>query len=55
MADGTGGVLRTRKVHPNIGVEITGVDLSQPLDPATLKEIEALWRRHLVLVFPASR
>jgi len=54
MADGTGGVLRTRKVHPNIGLEITGVDLSQPLDPATLQEIESLWRQYSVLVFPGQ-
>jgi alpha-ketoglutarate-dependent taurine dioxygenase len=54
MADGTGGVLRTRRVHPAIGIEITGVDLAQPLDPATLSRIVALWQEHLVLVFPGQ-
>ena len=44
--------LVTRSLHRNIGVEITGVDLSRPLDDATIGEINMLWRRHLVLVFP---
>ena len=44
--------IQTRPVHPEIGIEITGADLSTPLDSATIGEIERLWRRHLVLVFP---
>jgi alpha-ketoglutarate-dependent taurine dioxygenase len=45
-------VLGTRKIHPNIGLEIAGIDLSRPLDTTSLNEIKDLWSRHLVLVFP---
>lgn len=41
-------------VHPlsdAIGAEIRGVDLSQPLDPATLAAIRAAWHEHVVVVF----
>jgi len=51
---GAGAVLQTRKLHPNIGVEIQGVDLSRDLDAATLDEIRALWTEHLVLFFPGQ-
>lgn len=34
------------------GAAITGVDLSQPLDPATVSAIRAAWLEHLVLSFP---
>jgi alpha-ketoglutarate-dependent taurine dioxygenase len=33
-------------------MEVTGVDLSGPLQQATIDQIEYLWRQHLVLVFP---
>jgi taurine dioxygenase/alpha-ketoglutarate-dependent 2,4-dichlorophenoxyacetate dioxygenase len=46
--------LTTRKLHPNIGIEIRGIDLSQPLDRAQIAEISALWRQYLVLVFPGQ-
>lgn len=36
---------------PALGAEILGVDLSQPLDDATLSELRALWLEHLVLLF----
>lgn len=36
----------------SLGAEIRGVDLSQPLDEATVAAIEEAWHRHLVLVFP---
>jgi alpha-ketoglutarate-dependent taurine dioxygenase len=46
--------MRTRKLNPTIGLEISGVDLSRPLDPAFLTELRALWNEHLVLVFPGQ-
>jgi len=36
------------------GAAITGVDLSRPLDAATLAEIHAAWLRHLMVVFPGQ-
>jgi alpha-ketoglutarate-dependent taurine dioxygenase len=44
--------LQTRKVHPAIGLEITGLNLSGPLDRSTIDVIKELWRNYLVLVFP---
>ena len=34
------------------GARITGLDLSQPLDPATVAEIRTAWLEHHVLAFP---
>jgi taurine dioxygenase len=39
------------KLHPAIGAEISGVDLSRPLEPRTLAEIKDAWHAHTVLVF----
>jgi alpha-ketoglutarate-dependent 2,4-dichlorophenoxyacetate dioxygenase len=42
-------------LHPHIGAEIAGLDLSRPVDAAT---VDALWRaidRHAVLVFHDQR
>jgi alpha-ketoglutarate-dependent taurine dioxygenase len=47
-------VFRTRQLHPTIGLEITGIDLSRPLDDSAIGAIGALWREHLVLVFPGQ-
>jgi alpha-ketoglutarate-dependent taurine dioxygenase len=52
MAGHTASSLRTRKIHPAIGLEISGIDLAAPLDPGTIAAIKELWRQHLVLVFP---
>ena len=40
-----------RAYSPAIGAEITGLDLSGPLDDAAFAAIKAAWHRHLVLVF----
>ena len=45
-------MFQTRKIHPAIGLEIIGIDLSGSSNQATIDAIEALWREHLVLVFP---
>jgi taurine dioxygenase/alpha-ketoglutarate-dependent 2,4-dichlorophenoxyacetate dioxygenase len=49
-----GSAPTTRKLHPNIGLEVSGIDLSQALLQAQIDEIKALWQRHLVLVFPGQ-
>lgn len=43
--------LTTRPVHPAIGVEVLGLDLSRPLDPHVAAELVALWEEHSLLVF----
>ena len=45
----------TIRVHPNatgFGAAITGVDLSQVLDDATVADIRAAWLAHQVVYFP---
>jgi len=39
------------KLHPVIGAEIVGVDLSRPLDADTVRQIIDAWHQHTVLVF----
>lgn len=49
------GGYRTIQVTPQasgFGAEITGLDLSRPLDRATLAEVKAAWARHAVVAFP---
>lgn len=38
-------------LHPRIGAEIGGVDLSRELDEATLGRIKQAWHQHAVLLF----
>ncbi len=42
---------QVRKLHPIIGAEIVGVDLSRPLDASTYDFIAKAWAEHIVLVF----
>ena len=44
--------LDVRPLGPNIGAEIYGVDLAQPLSDDTIAAIRAAWLEHLVLFFP---
>ncbi len=46
------GAMRVAKRHAVIGAEVSGLDLSQPLDPATICALKEIWAEHLVLVFP---
>jgi taurine dioxygenase len=39
------------KLHPAIGAEIRGVDLSRPLDADTARQIKDAWHAHTVLLF----
>lgn len=43
--------LAVRRLSPAIGAEISGVDLSQPLDDATFKAIHRVWLDNEVIVF----
>lgn len=38
-------------LHPVIGAEVRGVDLSRPLDSATIEAIRNAWHRYTVLLF----
>ena len=46
---------QTQRVSPVIGVEVTGVDLSRPLDETTLAELKSALAEHLVLFFRDQR
>ena len=39
-------------LHPTLGAEVRGVDLTRPVVPQVFAEIEAAFNRHAVLVFP---
>ena len=43
-----------KPLHPHIGAEITGIDLSQPVPPDSFAEVEAALNKHAVLIFPAQ-
>ena len=43
-----------RKLTPVFGAEITGVDLTHPLDDATFAAVEDAFETYSVLVFPAQ-
>ena len=37
-----------------LGASVTGIDLTQPLDPGAVAAIRAAWLEHLVLAFPGQ-
>ena len=43
--------ISVHKLHPVIGAEVRGVDLSRPLDDETVRQIRDAWHEHTVLVF----
>jgi taurine dioxygenase len=45
------GTMTVTKLHPVIGAEIGGVDLSRELDDATIEAIRQAWHDHTVLLF----
>jgi taurine dioxygenase len=45
------GSITVTPLHPVIGAEIRGVDLSRDLDPATIEAIRDAWHKHTVLLF----
>ena len=40
------------KLAPEIGAEVTGIDLARRLDDATMAALRQAWLDHVVLVFP---
>ena len=55
MPDDASPAYRTITVAPQpsgFGAEITGVDLSRPLNGEALAEVKAAWARHAVVAFP---
>ena len=50
LAERTQSVTVT-KLHPMIGAEIGGADLSRPLDKGTLRQVMDAWHEHSVLLF----
>ena len=46
-----GSALRIQPVTPVIGAEVSGVDLTQPLDDVVLTALKDAWAKHLVLFF----
>ena len=43
-----------KRLHPKIGAEIRGIDLAGHLDHNTVKALNALWMKYLVLVIPGQ-
>jgi alpha-ketoglutarate-dependent 2,4-dichlorophenoxyacetate dioxygenase len=44
-------MIQVRPVHPSVGAEVSGVDLTRPLDDTAFAAIRAAFARHSVLVF----
>ncbi len=42
----------TRPLTPNIGIEITDIDLGQPIPDYTMAELRRVWLDHVIAVFP---
>lgn len=43
--------MEVRKIANALGAEVSGIDVSKPLEPAQVAELHALWLVHLVLLF----
>lgn len=41
-----------RRLTPNVGAEISGLDLSRPLDPETMARVRKVWLENVVVVLP---
>jgi alpha-ketoglutarate-dependent taurine dioxygenase len=46
--------LATSPLHPSLGAEVTGVDLSTPIDRSTREALTHALAEHLALVFPGQ-
>ena len=46
--------IKVRQLHPVFVGKVTGVDLSRPVEPSVMAEIEAAIFQHAVLVFPGQ-
>ena len=47
----SGAALKINRLHPLIGAEVTGIDLSKRLAPEIVRQILKAWHDHSVLVF----
>jgi len=47
--------LKVRRIAPYLGAEVTGIDLTHPLNQATVAAIRAAHAEHEVLVFPNQK
>lgn len=55
LAAATGSPISEKRIGIFLGAEITGVDLSKPLDAATVKAIADAHAQHEVIVFPKQK
>ena len=55
MVDEPTKTISVTKLHPIIGAEIGGIDLSRPLDAETLRQVKDAWHEHTVLLFRAQQ
>ena len=46
--------LQIRKLHPALGAEVRGLDLTRPLTPEIRDAVHDAWMDNLVLVFPGQ-
>jgi taurine dioxygenase len=46
--------MHVRRLAWGIGAEVTGLDISRPMDAATVSRVRSAWLEHLVLVFPGQ-
>ena len=51
MSDPVTQSFEVRKLTPHIGAEIIGLDISQPLEPATVQAVRDAWLDNCMLVF----
>src|SRR5439155_11581045 len=49
---GNNMAIKATPLHPTLGAELRGVDLTRPVPPEGFAEIEAAFSRHGILVFP---
>jgi taurine dioxygenase len=52
---GEASMLKAQRTGNTMGAEVTGADLSRPLDDAGFKEIQEIFLRHQVVVFRGQR
>ena len=45
---------KVRKLTPNVGAEISGLDLRRPLEPETMARVRKVWLDNVVAVFPGQ-
>jgi taurine dioxygenase len=51
-ASRTDALLKVHKLGPFLGAEVSGIDLTKPLDGDTVKAVDAALVAHEILVFP---